>query len=114
MTDLNPSQEILWLCKELNIEPPALGLNGFSIASLLQWDGWGLENIGVTEDDAEVCISVDKMTCSAFIRKVSQGLIREWDEVLCVEYHIKECGPREALQHLAIARLRQIKQEKEQ
>lgn len=131
MTDLNPSQEILRLCKELGVEPPEHSLyqytdavatdpprlvNGpeslpeyikehtdicvpvYTASDLLKWDGWGDQGIPTVrrwEYKKEVTFDADYMSGDYLIESK------------------KYADPDTALQHLALARLRQIKQEKE-
>lgn len=107
--DLNPSQEILRLCKELNIEPPKMAnlytawaippyTPTMTTSDLLKWDGWG--------DGIAPAVTKEKLNAS--------GIFVAWDESRRTgELYEEHSDPDTALQHLAIARLRQIKQEKE-
>ena len=104
MTDLTPSQEILRLCKELNIEPPHIRWIGqwpkdtpyLTATALLRWKGWGDIYTVATETGKK------NTTAKLVLFPTLQPTLRAKDE-----------SPDTALQHLAIARLRQIKQEKE-
>ena len=106
--DLNPSQEILRLCKELGVEPPKHSVfqNPFTFAEriemtasdLLKWDGWG--------DGIAPAVTKEKLNAS--------GIFVAWDESRRTgELYEEHSDPDTALQHLALTRLRQIKQEKE-
>ena len=137
MTDLTPSQEILRLCKELGVEPPEHSLyqytdavatdpprlvNGpeslpeyikehtdicvpvYTASDLLKWDGWTLPS--------EFGIAINSVGDKFYPYIVS--FFSNGDT--CIETSISgeyRNDPDTALQHLVLARLRQIKQEKE-
>ena len=115
MTDLNPSQEILRLCKELGVEPPTTTVRLVTDNHICKVDFKPIGPCYLASDllkwlaklyyDKWLVIEIDG---GIFGTGIVDG---SWSPGFdLAEY---DADPDTAIQHLALARLRQIKQEKE-